>query len=262
MTASAIARNAPTRVVLVEDHSLFAESLQWALSAEGYDVQRVSLTPVGDAQPARLLPTILRLTPGLVLLDLDLGDYGSGLDLVRPLSQQGVAVVVVTGSRDQARWGECIAHGARSVVPKSSALGGIFVAIRRLLDGLVVMPAGEREELVRCWRQQKQTELELRSRLDYLTQREAEVLGLLMAGKQVSEIAKERFVAESTVRTQVKSILSKLQVSSQLTAVGLAHKANWAPASAAEWAQKRRARSRATRSGLVERGIASLIHQR
>ena len=62
-----------------------------------------------------------------------------------------------------------------------------------------------------------------------MTRREAEVLGQLMAGKQVTEIARARFVSESTIRTQVKSILSKLQVSSQLTAVGLAHRIDWTP---------------------------------
>jgi DNA-binding NarL/FixJ family response regulator len=64
-----------------------------------------------------------------------------------------------------------------------------------------------------------------------MTRREAEVLGQLMAGKQVSEIARLRFVSESTVRTQVKSILAKLGVNSQLTAVGLAHKLGWQPPS-------------------------------
>ena len=45
--------------------------------------------------------------------------------------------------------------------------------------------------------------------------------------RQVSEIARRSFVSESTVRTQVKSVLGKLQVNSQLTAVGLAYRARW-----------------------------------
>ena len=69
----------------------------------------------------------------------------------------------------------------------------------------------------------------MRERFDQITRREAEVLDLLMGGHQVSEIARTRVVSESTVRTQVKSILAKLQVSSQLTAVGLAHQVGWKP---------------------------------
>jgi DNA-binding NarL/FixJ family response regulator len=48
-----------------------------------------------------------------------------------------------------------------------------------------------------------------------------------MAGRTVSDIARVGFVSEATVRTQVRSVLSKLGVSSQLAAVGRAHDAKW-----------------------------------
>jgi DNA-binding NarL/FixJ family response regulator len=67
----------------------------------------------------------------------------------------------------------------------------------------------------------------VRERLDLLTVREAEVLGLLMTGLAVRDIADASVVSEATVRSQVKSILSKLEVSSQLAAVGLAHRVGW-----------------------------------
>ena len=57
--------------------------------------------------------------------------------------------------------------------------------------------------------------------------RESEVLGHLMKGRAVREIAGLSVVSEATVRTQVKSILAKLEVSSQLAAVGLAHEIGW-----------------------------------
>jgi DNA-binding NarL/FixJ family response regulator len=69
----------------------------------------------------------------------------------------------------------------------------------------------------------------LRQRFDLMSRREAEVLGLLMEGMTVSEIARARVVSESTVRSQVKAILSKLDVGSQLTAVGRAHQIGWRP---------------------------------
>lgn len=219
------------RIVLVEDHSLFAESLEMALRIEGYDAERVLLEPPVTSG-SRLLNAVLRLRPTIVLLDLDLGRLGDGLDLVAPLTEAGVAVVVVTSNLDRARWGECVARGARRVVAKNAPLGDILGSIRRMSEGLAMMSPAEREELVECWRARLREEQELRSRLEHLTRREAEVLGELMTGKQVSEIARERFVSESTVRTQVKAVLAKLQVSSQLTAVGLAHRANWRPPSA------------------------------
>ena len=57
--------------------------------------------------------------------------------------------------------------------------------------------------------------------------RECEVLGQLMQGHSVRGIAEHSVVAETTVRTQVKSILAKLEVSSQLAAVGLAYRIGW-----------------------------------
>jgi DNA-binding NarL/FixJ family response regulator len=74
----------------------------------------------------------------------------------------------------------------------------------------------------------------MRQRLERLTPREAQVLRELMAGHQVGEIARTWFVSETTVRTQVKAILTKLEVRSQLAAVGLAHRAGWQPPDAAE----------------------------
>ena len=53
------------------------------------------------------------------------------------------------------------------------------------------------------------------------------VLAHLMAGHTVAEIARREHLAEATVRTQVKSVLAKLNVSSQLAAVGLAHEMEW-----------------------------------
>ena len=67
----------------------------------------------------------------------------------------------------------------------------------------------------------------LRDRFARLTHREREVLGALVDGHGVHDIAASDVVSEATVRTQVKSILAKLEVSSQLAAVGLAHRMGW-----------------------------------
>jgi DNA-binding NarL/FixJ family response regulator len=225
------------RIVLVEDHSLFAESLEMALHLEGFEAERVALER--DMTTGRLAAAVLALRPRTVLLDLDLGAYGDGMALIRPLTDARAAVIVVTSTTDRTRWGECVSHGARKIVPKNAPLSEIIACVRRIGNGLPMMLPAEREELLECWRQRVAAEKEILKRLQQLTVREGEVLGLLMSGQQVSEIARERFVSESTVRTQVKAILAKLQVGSQLTAVGLAHRANWSPPGAADVAHGR-----------------------
>jgi DNA-binding NarL/FixJ family response regulator len=91
------------------------------------------------------------------------------------------------------------------------------------------MTHDEREDLLRTWHQQRSEMQELLGRLALLTARESQVLGRLMQGRTVHDIATLSVVSEATVRTQVKSILAKLEVSSQLAAVGLAHQVGWRP---------------------------------
>jgi DNA-binding NarL/FixJ family response regulator len=164
-----------------------------------------------------------------VLLDLDLGVVGDTMRLLTTLSDENRSVIVVSGSADRVRRGEALAKGARAVISKSAPFSEIVDAVERTRNGLAVMSRAEREELLRDYREATEARRELHTKFSLMTRREAEVLGQLMAGRQVTEIARTRFVSESTVRTQVKSILAKLQVSSQLTAVGLAHELGWHP---------------------------------
>lgn len=217
---------AEQRVLIVEDHQLFAEALDLALSVEGYDVRRVDV-PTGPGSAGTLVANIIKQRPRVVLLDLDLGMFGDGLRLIGPIARSGANVVVVTGSTDQARWGEAVRAGARKVLAKSQPLRDILATVRRITTGLPVMDREEREELLTEWARQRFESQGLRERLDLLTVRESEVLGHLMKGRAVREIAGIGVVSEATVRTQVKSILAKLEVSSQLAAVGMAHQIGW-----------------------------------
>jgi len=219
-----------TRVTVVDDHLLFAEAMDVALTLEGHDVRRVATGDHGlDA--GRLCAAILRTRPSVVLLDLDLdldlGHSVNGLSVIRPLTAAGVAVVVVTGSAAPARWGECLRHGARTVLSKSTPLNTTLATIRMIGDHRRVLDRVERDRLLLCYDQEKNSLQVTRARLATLSRREREILAELMDGRQVREIARDDFVSEATVRTQVKSILAKLEVSSQLAAVRAALQARW-----------------------------------
>jgi two-component system nitrate/nitrite response regulator NarL len=216
------------RILIVEDHVLFAESLELALTVEGYDVRRMMI-PDHAQSPSALIATVTRQRPRVVLLDLDLGQFGYGEHLIAPLALAGINVVVVTGSLDRARWGEAVRLGARKVLAKSRPLNDVLATVRRINQGLQVMAPAEREELLAAWSNERAHLVDLQGRLDRLTIREREVLAHLMKGRTVREIAAVGVVSEATVRTQVKSILAKLEVTSQLAAVGLAHQVAWRP---------------------------------
>ncbi len=213
-----------TRITVVDDHELFAESLRTALALEGHDVD---LVPVQELAPDRLLAEIRRRRPQLVLLDLGLGGARDGLRLIGPLRADGVAVVVVTATVERARLGEAVQRGAQAVVPKSASLNEVLTSIRLAATGRPAMTREEREELLRQARLHHSQMRDAHARLDSLSRREAEVLSALIRGLTAAEIAREAVVSEATVRTQIKAILRKLDVSSQLAAVALALRARW-----------------------------------
>ena len=220
------AARADHRVLIVDDHVLFAESLELALSLEGYDARRLELPAEGGSM-ATLRSLALRANPRTVLLDLDLGRFGDGANLIAPLARAGTNVVVLTASEDLGRWGGCMRLGARKVLPKSGALQHALATVRRLHQGLPVIRREELEELLDAWMRERRTNDDLRRRLDLLTPRERQVLGALIEGRTVRAISEDSVVSEATVRTQVKSILGKLEVSSQLAAVGMANQVGW-----------------------------------
>nr|WP_216652179.1 response regulator transcription factor [Nocardioides sp. zg-1308] len=212
--------------MIVDDHVLFAESLELALSLEGYDVRRLELPAEGGSM-ATLRSLALRANPRTVLLDLDLGRFGDGVNLIAPLARANINVVVLTASEDEGRWGACMRMGARKVLPKTGALQQALGTVRRLHQGLPVVTREELEELLGAWARDRQANDDIRRRLDLLTPRERQVLGSLIEGRTVRTIAQDSVVSEATVRTQVKSILAKLEISSQLAAVGMANQVGW-----------------------------------
>jgi two-component system nitrate/nitrite response regulator NarL len=223
---SALPERAEQRVLIVEDHRLFAEAVDLALTIEGYHVRRIEV-PADPGLLGALVAAIVKQQPLVVLLDLDLGRFGDGVRLIEPITRSGANVIVVTASDDRARWGDSVRLGARKVLSKSQPLYDIIATVRRIVAGLPVMDREERDELVSEWARMREELQDVRERLEQLTNRESVVLGHLMKGRAVRQIAGLSTVSEATVRTQVKSILAKLEVSSQLAAVGMAHEIGW-----------------------------------
>ena len=169
-TASSTPSTHNNRVVIIEDHALFAESLELTLTREGYDVRRLELPDEGGSL-ASLRSAAQRLHPRLVLLDLDLGRFGDGLALIGPLAQSGSNVIVVTASTDRGTWGACVRAGARKVLSKTRPLRETLSTVRRLMQGLPVMTSEELESLLEAWRVERSESEEMNNRLARLSPR-------------------------------------------------------------------------------------------
>lgn len=213
----------PRRVLVMDDHVLLGESLALALRASGLEVELPSL----GSRPA-LQQLVADHPPDLVLLDLELGgDIGDGTTLVRPFVQSGARVLILSATRDRMKIASAIEQGAMGYVSKSAPFHELLEVTCRAADGGEVLSDVERQELLHGLRVFREREVAAHEPFEHLTEREAQVLRALADGHNVGGLAREWFVSESTVRTQVRGILSKLGVRSQLEAVALALRTGW-----------------------------------
>jgi two-component system nitrate/nitrite response regulator NarL len=214
-------------VLLVEDHQLLAQSLSLALQAEGFRVDIAELFDVGSDVDS-VAAAARRLAPQIVLLDLDLGEsIGDGRDLIRALCDGGAQVLVVSGSSDRSRLADCLELGAAGVLSKTMPYERLVQAVIDLAAGQVVMTESERCDLLAQARLSRRAEGQRAAPFEELTARERQVLAAMMEGKSCESIAEGWFVSLATVRTQIRAVLTKLEVGSQLAAVSLAFRAGW-----------------------------------
>ena len=214
------------RVAIVVKTVLLGESLTLALGARGFVATAVPV-PDDAADANELLEPTLSLRPRIGILGSDLGETGDAMSLVRPLKRAGSAVVVVTPVPDDERWGQALALGAHAVLSESDGLGKLASILQRVAAGERTLETSQRLGLIQYWQRRQLRKEAHRARLDTLTRREREVLARLAEGERVGDIARGFHVSEATVRTQVKSILSKLGVNSQIAAVAITRDARW-----------------------------------
>jgi two-component system, NarL family, nitrate/nitrite response regulator NarL len=216
-------REAPdVDVVIVEDHELLAQSLTFALRAE----QLQAVIP-DHLDPDAIVELVRASEPAVVLLDLDLGDHGSSLPLIDRCRQLGAHVVMVTAATDRARLAACIEAGAEGIVAKARPLEQLVAAVRQVLRTGTLLRAGERDEWLAELRTRRTDDARRLAPFDRLTERERQVLAALVEGRSADRIAEVSVVSVTTVRSQIKSILGKLGVNSQLEAVALARRSGW-----------------------------------
>ena len=210
------------RIIIVDDHPLLAAALCEELERSGVGVEQLDPT-VGAEQ---LFDTISSRQPDCVVLDLGLPFPGGGSALVGPLVDQEIRVVILTGETERQLLARSSGAGAEAVLSKSEPLNDIVDTILRAADGEAVRTAQRAElavELHRLMAEQNQRQ----SPFDGLSPRERQVLAGLMDGVRPSVLAERNYVSVATVRTQIKGLLGKLGVSSQLEAVAMAHRSRW-----------------------------------
>lgn len=208
-------------VLVVGDHELVRTSLVVTFQTHGIAAQPCPATDLTG-----VLAEAARLVPGLVILDLDLGfdDGGrhiNGSAAVRELRVAGWSVLIVSGSGDRTEIAAAIAAGAMGEVPKSAPFETLVGVVADAVAGRQVMSEQVRRSWLELDRQHRVAAVQHRRRINRLTPREWVVLDRLAEGHRAVAIADEFVVSVATVRSQIKSILAKLEVNSQLEAVSM-----------------------------------------
>jgi DNA-binding NarL/FixJ family response regulator len=212
-------------VLIVEDHALLAQTLVIALEVEGCRARVADLI-----DPSTLFQQVRTHRPGVVLLDLDLGELGDGVELVQPLTELGAQVLVVSGTTDRLRLAETVERGAVGFVSKNVLFEKLLSTVLDVVAQRPVLSTAQRYELMAELRCARATRSKSLAPFKALTPRERAVLAALAHGQRAETIAAAAFLSEATVRSQIRCVLAKLGVSSQLEAVALAWTVGWFPA--------------------------------
>lgn len=201
-----------TRLLIVDDHDMFAESLRLALSAE--DDFEVVGTAANLAQARNLVSTT---QPDVVLLDHRLPD-GLGVESIGLLKslRPGVQIVILTAAAEDATLVQATEAGCAGFILKTSPLDELVAAVRTAAAGEIMISTDLLARLLNRLHHQYE------SPTADLTAREREILQLISQGMTNGAIARELFISVNTVRNHVQGLLAKLGAHSKLEALSIA----------------------------------------
>jgi DNA-binding NarL/FixJ family response regulator len=212
-------------VVIIDEHKLFSEALALALRARGVTDVRAAAPSDPDA-----VLELMQSSGAAVALITQVGAaMASSLEVIERLSAVGRPVVVLDSDASPAQLAQCIEAGAAGYFEMSGSLDELVEAVQDAARGLSLMRPANREALLATLQQERDLEQERLAPFLELTQREQEVLAAIMAGLTADEIARARNVSVTTIRSQIRGVLKKLDVSTQIAAVARALQARWEP---------------------------------
>ncbi|MFJ6797806.1 LuxR C-terminal-related transcriptional regulator [Streptomyces sp. NPDC091268] len=239
------------RVLVVDDHRIFAESLAAALAAEpDVDVSAAGSGPAALRCLERAAAEGRRFD--VLLVDADLGavvgavpaqrESGSGPGAGPPPGSDGIALVagvrvaypgvrtVVLAERDDPRRAAlALQAGACGWVAKDCSLSRLLAVVRGVLREETHLPPALLTGVLRELTAARKHRTDSERLVESLTPRELEVLRCMVAGLGRKDVAARLFLSPHTVRTHMQNVLGKLGVHSTLAAVALARRAGVRP---------------------------------
>lgn len=199
------------KVILVDDHNVVRSGLSTFLKA--FD----DLELVGEARNGlEALDLCLRKKPDVVLMDLMMPEM-DGIEATRKILSDNpeIKIIAMTSFEEEALVHGVLSAGAISYLIKNVTSDELVKAIRDAASGKSTLSPEAAKVLIQTTRPAKQQIFDL-------TEREQEVLNLVVQGQSNQNIAELLFISLATVKAHISNILSKLQVSSRSEAIAFA----------------------------------------
>lgn len=213
-------------VMIVEDYMLTRMGLIASLNEYSEEVKVVSEVENGE----KALEALDRVTPDVILLDLGLPGK-NGLEMIKLIKgkQSKVKIIVLTSHERQEEVLAALGCGASSYCLKDIQPPTLVEVIKNTAKGACWLDPAVAEEALNIFPPPVNTSLfssAFKEEKIQLTDREADVLRLLVKGRSNTEIAKELIVSVHTAKAHVCSILQKLCVDDRVQAAVKAIKEN------------------------------------
>ncbi|MFF2779021.1 response regulator [Streptomyces sp. NPDC058052] len=196
------------RILLCDDHVVVRAGLL-ALLGSTPDIEVVGEAGSGEEAVAMAA----KLTPDVVLMDLQLGPGIDGVEATRRIAPTGVHVLVLTTYDTDADITRAIEAGATGYLLKAERPEELFAAIHSAAQGRTALSPPVASRVMDRMRGAAGPSL---------TDRERDILGQLARGLGNKEIARALFISEATVKTHLGRIYAKLGVDTRAGAVAVA----------------------------------------
>jgi two-component system, NarL family, response regulator LiaR len=199
------------RVLIVDDHGILRSGLKTTLSIFK-DIEVVGEAEDGE-EAVRLCG---ELHPAVVLMDLVM-PVMDGLEATRKIRQNcpEVRIIALTSFKDDVLIQRVLKAGAISYLLKNVSADALVSAVRAACDGRPSLSPEATQAVIRIATRPYSADYDL-------TDREMEVLALMVQGASNSDIAARLVIGLSTAKTHVSNVLSKLGVTTRSEAIALA----------------------------------------
>jgi len=208
----------PYRVLLADDHALFREGLAGIINAQP-DFQ-----VVGEASDGlEVFVKAQELKPDLILMDVQMPGM-DGLEATRQIKQSlpDTVIVVLTVRDDDEKLFQALKNGAQGYLLKDIPSKEMLAMLRGALKGEAALSPALAARVLAEFRRLSTGGISAQEDDSGLTEREQQVLAWVAQGATDKEIAEALSISLNTVKTHMRNILAKLQVSSRREAAKVA----------------------------------------